>query len=208
MKRRKFIKNGLVGTIAAGMTPISLLTGRDCDLTNSDILGPYWIEAHPYRTILADPDEPGTRVYISGTVIENDCETPIQNAIVDVWHANDNGCYTLFMECDTGNPEEDPYNLRGQMLTNENGEYAFESIWPGYYGTRPKHFHYKITTPNGLELVTQCYFEGDQLINEQWEDGHSGQIIPLEETENGLIGVFDIITVSYTHLTLPTNREV
>lgn len=193
MKRRKFIKNGLVGTIAAGMTPISLLTGRDCDLTNSDILGPYWIEAHPYRTILADPDEPGTRVYISGTVIENDCETPIQNAIVDVWHANDNGCYTLFMECDTGNPEEDPYNLRGQMLTNENGEYAFESIWPGYYGTRPKHFHYKITTPNGLELVTQCYFEGDQLINAQWEDEHSGQIIPLEETENGLVGVFDII---------------
>ena len=193
MKRRKFIKNGLVGTIAAGMTPISLLTGRDCDLTNSDILGPYWIEDHPYRTILADPDEPGTRVYISGTVIENDCETPIQNAIVDVWHANDNGCYTLFMECGTGNPEEDPYNLRGQMLTNENGEYAFESIWPGYYGTRPKHFHYKITTSNGLELVTQCYFEGDQLINAQWEEDHSGQIIPLEETENGLIGVFDII---------------
>jgi hypothetical protein len=142
---------------------------------------------------LANSDEPGTRIFISGTVKANDCETPIQNGIVDVWHANDNGCYTVFQECDTGNSDEDPYNLRGKMLTNENGEYAFESIWPGYYATRPKHFHYKITTPNGLELVTQCYFEGDPQVTEQWEADHPGQIIPLDEGENGLIGIFDIV---------------
>ena len=193
MKRRQFIKTGLVGTFAAGITPLSLLKGRDCDITNSDILGPYWSEDHLYRTILANFDEPGTRIFISGTVKANDCETPIQNGVVDVWHANDNGCYTVFQECDTGNSDEDPYNLRGKMLTNENGEYAFESIWPGYYATRPKHFHYKITTPNGLELVTQCYFEGDPQVTEEWEAGHPGQIIPLEEGENGLIGIFDIV---------------
>ena len=193
MKRRQFIKTGLVGTFAAGMTPLSLLKGRDCDITNSDILGPYWSEDHLYRTILANSDEPGTLIFISGTVKANDCETPIQNGVVDVWHANDNGCYTVFQECDTGNSDEDPYNLRGKMLTNENGEYAFESIWPGYYATRPKHFHYKITTPNGLELVTQCYFEGDPQVTEEWEADHPGQIIPLEEGENRLIGIFDIV---------------
>ncbi len=193
MKRRQFIKLGLLGTAATGIAPGTFLKGRDCDLTSDDILGPYWSQNHPYRTVLAHTDEPGTRIFISGMVQANDCETPLHNAIVDVWHANDSGCYTVFQECNSGNPEEDPYNLRGQMLTNENGEYAFESIWPGHYGSRPKHFHYKITTPENQELVTQCYFEGDAQIDEQWENNHPGLIIPLEESDNGLYGVFDII---------------
>ena len=71
-------------------------------------------------------------------------ETPIQNAIVDVWHANDNGCYTVFQECQSGNSNNDPYNLRGINLYNQNGYYGFESI-NGYYAGRPRHFHYKIT---------------------------------------------------------------
>ncbi|MBT3848704.1 MAG: T9SS type A sorting domain-containing protein [Candidatus Marinimicrobia bacterium] len=191
MKRREFIKLSALGSIATGMMPTTLLASR-CDLTSADILGPFWDENHPYRTLLAHADEPGTRIFISGTVTTDDCEIPIQDAIVDVWHANDVGCYTVFQECDTGNPDDDPYNLTGQMITNENGEYAFESIWPGYYGGRPKHFHYKITTPAGLEHVTQCYFEGDSQIDEDWEEQHAGRIIPLEESENGLIGVFDI----------------
>ena len=193
MKRREFIKIGTLSTLATGAVPSALLGSRDCDLTSADILGPYWNENHPYRTILAHVDEPGTRIFISGIVTANDCEIPIENAIVDVWHANDDGCYTIFQECDGGNPENDPYNLRGQMLTNQNGEYAFESIWPGHYGNRPKHFHYKITTPDGLEHVTQCYFVGDPQINEAWEEQHAGRIIPLEEGENGLYGIFDIV---------------
>ena len=193
MKRRKFLKISALSTLATGIVPATLLGSRDCDLTSADILGPFWDENHPYRTLLAHADEPGTRIFISGTVTANDCEIPIQGAIVDVWHADDAGCYTVFQECDTGNPGEDPYNLTGQMLTNENGEYAFESIWPGYYGGRPKHFHYKITTPEGLEHVTQCYFVGDPQINEAWEEQHAGRIIPLEVGEGGLYGIFDIV---------------
>ena len=193
MKRRTFIKTGLLGAFATGITPVSLLKGRDCDTTSPDILGPYWAEDHPYRTVLANSEEPGTRVFISGTVKANDCETPIENALVDVWQANEDGCYTVFMDCDSGNSDEDPYNLRGIIVTGENGEYGFESIWPAYYSGRPRHYHYKITTPHGSELVTQCYFEGDPQITEQWEENHPGLIIPLEETENGLIGIFDII---------------
>ena len=182
-----------MGTIASGVSPPRFLKNQDCDPTSEDILGPYWIENHPYRIVLAHSEEPGTRVFISGTVKVSDCETPIQNAVVDVWHANNNGCYTVFQECDTGNPDNDPYNLRGQMLTNENGEYAFESIWPGYYGNRPKHFHYKITTPGNTELITQCYFEVDPQVDEQWEENHPGLVIPVEENEGALYGVFDIV---------------
>ena len=192
MKRRKFIKTAAFGAIGAGIIPSNLISARDCDITGDDILGPYWSEDHPFRSVLANSEEPGTRIFVSGKVTANDCETPIQNALVDVWHANNDGCYTLFQECDSGNSDNDEHNLRGIMTTDENGNYAFESIWPGYYGGRPRHFHYKITTPSGLELVTQCYFEVDPYIDDDWEQNHPGLIIDLEETENGLYGVFNI----------------
>ena len=193
MKRRRFIKTGLITTTAVSLSPLSLLKSKNCNLTSSDILGPYWTENHPNRTILANPGEPGTRIYISGSVKANDCEIPLANAIVDVWHANDNGCYTMFMECNSGNPTEDPYNLRGQMVTDENGEYAFETIWPGHYSVRPRHFHYKVTTPAGLELVTQCYFYDDPQVDDAWIENHEGLVIPLENNNDELFGVFDIV---------------
>ncbi len=193
MKRRTFLKSGIFGSIGLGMLPNSYLLGRDCVASHPDILGPYWSENHPERSVLANSEEPGVRIFMSGTVTSKDCETPIQNAIVDVWHANDDGCYTVFQECESGNTDNDLYNLRGIIVTDENGSYAFESILPGYYAGRPRHFHYKITTPSGLELVTQCYFEMDPYVDEQWEENHPGLVIPLQETEDGQIGVFDII---------------
>tara|TARA_Y100001935_G_scaffold213003_1_gene183690 strand:+ start:1327 stop:2238 length:912 start_codon:yes stop_codon:yes gene_type:complete len=193
VKRRTFIKNGILGTIGTAIIPGSILPGRDCISTHPDILGPYWSNNHPRRIILANSEEPGTRIFISGVVTADDCETPIQNALVDVWHANDNGCYSVFQECQSGNSNNDPYNLRGIISTDQYGYYGFESILPGYYAGRPRHFHYKITSPSGLELITQCYFEVDPLINEDWEQNHPGLVIPLEETENGLVGEFNIV---------------
>ena len=193
MKRRAFIKNGIMGTIGIGFMPGYTTSSRDCTKTLSDMLGPYWSPNHPERTVLANLEEPGDRIFISGVVTADDCGTPIQNASVDVWHANDEGCYTVFQGCESGNSSNDPYNLRGIIFTDQNGYYGFESILPGYYAGRPRHFHYKITSPSGLELVTQCYFEVDPLTNGEWEENYPDLVIPLEETENGLVGVFDII---------------
>ena len=66
------------------------------------------------------------RLIIFGKVTANDCQTPIPNTIVDVWQANDAGCYGISENCETGNPEEDEYNLRGRVISGLNGEYVFE----------------------------------------------------------------------------------
>ena len=153
MKRRTFIKNGILGLWVQVLCLVLYYQVGIVQLLHP-IYGPYWSPNHPQRNILANSEEPGTRIFISGIVTADDCETPIQNAIVDVWHANDDGCYTIFQECQSGNSNNDLYNLRGIIITDQNGYYTLNQYFPGITG-RPRHFHYKITSPSGLELVTQ-----------------------------------------------------
>ena len=186
------IKSGI--TVGSAVFLPKLIFSQDCNLTTDDIMGPYFIEGAPVRTILAHPDEPGQRLYIDGRVLQSDCETPISGAMIEVWHANDAGCYSYNFECTTGNPEDDEYNLRGKMVSSENGQYSFETILPGIYANRPMHIHIKITTPDNQVLVSQLYFEGDELCDtDPWCNGADDRILSLEEDSNSLHGEIDLI---------------
>lgn len=182
MSRRRFLASAGATALTAAFLPRNAFAG--CDLTSSDILGPYHVPDAPFRTVLASADEPGTRLFISGRVLASDCATPIQGAIVDVWHARDDGCYSVVHNC----PDEDPFNCRGQMLTNGSGDYAYETILPGYYAGRPKHVHYIVSPPEGPSLTTQLYFEIDPESEGQSPD----LIIPLEMIDGAWHGVFDV----------------
>ncbi len=186
LSRREFL-------VRAGLTTVSAAFGFDrvlagCDPTPSDILGPYHADDHPLRTVLCSEDQVGTRMFITGRVVGSDCVTPVEGAIVDVWQADDTGCYSIFQSCG----DDDPFNLRGQMLTDANGEYAYESILPGYYTGRPRHVHYIVSPPEGDSLTTQLYFEDDPQSNNQ----PAALRIPLEEIDGQLYGVFDV-TLDY-----------
>jgi len=167
---------------------------NECSLTTDDILGPYYFEDAPFRSVIADENEPGQRLFISGTVKQNDCEDSISGSLIELWQANDEGCYGIVENCDTGNPENDYFNLRGKFFSDINGNYTFESILPGYYGSRPRHLHIKITTPDEEVLVSQLYFENDPYCeNDPWCQDADGRIISLEENEFGLYGDIDLI---------------
>ena len=193
LSRREFIKLSSLVTAGGILLPKILLT-QECDLTTSDILGPYYNSNAPFRTYLASPDEPGTPITISGIITAQDCEAPLANILVEVWHANDDGCYSINQICDTGNFINDEFNLRGKMLTNEDGYYEFHTIQPGHYQNRPKHFHIKFTAPDDTTLVTQIYFEGDPYIeSDPWAQNAVDRILSLTQIENGLIGEFNIV---------------
>ncbi|HIO40911.1 MAG TPA: hypothetical protein EYN29_05100, partial [Candidatus Marinimicrobia bacterium] len=193
ISRSEFI---VKGGVLAGSTVLlpTLVLGQECDLTTDDIMGPYFVEDAPIRTVIAHPDEPGQRLYISGRILQNDCETPISGAMLEVWQANDAGCYSINLECTTGNPENDEYNLRGKMFSNTNGQYAFETILPGNYASRPMHIHIKITTPDGEILVSQIYFDSDPLCDtDPWCQDAGERILALQEDSSGLQGQLDIV---------------
>ncbi len=188
MKRRNILKllplSGTIPFFGFRLTENPPTTG--C-ATTSDIEGPFYIADAPATTSLAPIGAAGEVCFITGTVYYNDCTTPIKNALVDVWHANDGGGY-----------EDDHY--RGRVWTDDGGNYSFRTILPGKYLNgnqfRPRHFHYKVSKDGNNELTTQIYFEGDTSIPiDPWASNESAaeRIIPLtvDDYEN-LHGVANI----------------
>lgn len=185
MKRRKALKTFVSASFLPFM-PFSLFAKEEC-ITTNDILGPYFIEGTPNITNIAPEIAGVPRLFITGTVYAKDCVTPIPNALIDVWQANDEGAY-------------EDINYRGKVYTDEGGNYAFESIQPGKYlngsSYRPSHIHYKVQYLNNPEFVTQLYFEGDTSIDgDPWASSPSAvdRIITLtNDNNNNANGVFDI----------------
>lgn len=207
--RRQFLRNTSLAALSITALPLGL-SGKgysganvpakalDCDPTTLDFYGtgPFYTAnpPSPANNLLASLEEPGTRLVISGRVVNLACEEFIANTVIDVWHATDAGQYD-----NTG------YNLRGQFLSNDQGFYFFETIMPGKYlnGSRfrPAHIHFKVTPPGFPTLTTQLYFAGDTDIPEDAAASiTSGQfdatnrIIELTEDEDGkLNGNWDIV---------------
>ncbi|MFK7947048.1 MAG: hypothetical protein AB8G11_05615 [Saprospiraceae bacterium] len=163
----------------------------DCETTN-DILGPFYRENAPIQYDMTFENLKGSVIELKGKVYQSDCETVIENALVEIWH------------CDTeGNYDNDSadYKHRARWKTDENGKYAFKTILPGKYLNgqlfRPAHIHFRVTAVNQKELISQIYFHGDPHIQEDhWASQQKAQhrILPiiLEDTSGNLAVNFDI----------------
>lgn len=202
--RRKFLRNASLTALSVGalakvtQANPSTKSSGGCNATTLDYYGegPFYTNNPPTieNNQLAAANEVGTRMIISGVVRTLDCSEIIPNTIVDVWHANDPGEY-----------DNSGYNLRGKMLSNAQGFYMFETIYPGKYLNgavyRPSHIHFKITPPGFSTLTTQLYFEGDaDLTTDPASSITSGtydatdRIIALTDNGQGILeGTWDII---------------
>tara|TARA_B100001750_G_scaffold205025_1_gene181793 strand:+ start:587 stop:1546 length:960 start_codon:yes stop_codon:yes gene_type:complete len=208
--RRQFLKNTSLSLLSFVTIPTILQSTSSkvplskkksvssCDQSTEDAYGqgPFYTVNAPFiqNNQLANINELGTRIIISGQVYNLECSEVIPNTEIDIWHAND-----------AGNYDNVGYNLRGKVTTNSQGFYVFESIKPGLYlnGSifRPSHIHFKITPPGFNTLITQLYFAGDPYIpTDAAASITSGsfdatnRIIPLVANSNGeLEGTWDII---------------
>src|SRR5690349_21768031 len=134
LPRREFFRRAMYASASMLFLPAYLRagnSGNDCVMTSPDILGPYYKANAPYRVMLAAESEPGEKLIISGVAYAKDCVTPVPGVLIDVWGANDQGCYDNLVECSPRS--DDTFNLRGRMLTNDKGEYSFTTVKPGRY---------------------------------------------------------------------------
>lgn len=207
--RRSFLKNTSLAALGLGIIP-HISKGNPAPKSDEELLfvgcipttldlygeGPFYTDNPPQmqNNLLALKSETGTKLTISGRVMNLDCTAYLANTEIDVWHANDAGAY-----------DNEGFNLRGKTYTNSEGFYLFETVKPGKYLNgnqyRPSHIHFKITAEGQDTLTTQLYFEGDSDIPADAAASvtsgtynASNRIIPLTEDENGnLEGYWDIV---------------
>jgi hypothetical protein len=123
--------------------------GDDDEPTPAETEGPFFKPRSPQRTSLLEPGIPGTRVVLTGRVYSRDCR-PLPGVLVDFWHADGDGEY-----------DNVGFKLRGHQLTDAAGRYRLETVVPGLYPGRTRHFHVKVQAPHRPVLTTQLYFPGE-----------------------------------------------
>jgi protocatechuate 3,4-dioxygenase beta subunit len=174
----------------AGMGPTTTTTltlpatpacGDDDDEpTIAQTEGPFFTPNSPERTSLLEDGMQGVYMLVSGQVLGTDC-LPIAGALVDFWHADANGVY-----------DNQGYTLRGHQFTDANGRYQLETIMPGNYTGRTRHFHVKVQRPNGPVLTTQLYFP-DEASNATDGIFDERLLMTMLLAESGVHGEFNFV---------------
>ncbi len=108
---------------------------------------------------------------LTGSVLTTACQ-PVAQALLDVWHADQEGNY-----------DNQGYRLRGHLFTDAQGRYRLETIVPGLYSGRTRHLHVKVQARRpGPVLTTQLYLPGE-LANDR--DGTFRPELLMEVREVG-----------------------
>jgi len=196
MDRKKFLLTSSLAVLGLSTygSVVKFPNGKfngDCETTN-DILGPFYRPDAPLRSDLTYEGIEGSLIELNGIVYGSDCITPLKEAMIEIWQCNAKGEY---------DNDSNQYHLRGRLITDASGKYAFTTIIPGKYMNgklyRPSHIHFRITEKNSKELISQVYFKGDpQIAQDPWASKPQAELRTLEiipqNTSGNLRVNFDI----------------
>ncbi|QPT38963.1 Catechol 1,2-dioxygenase [Oligella ureolytica] len=163
--------------------------------TERMIEGPLYVAGAPvekgYARLDDGSDKNGHLLLMHGVVYGAD-GNPLPNAQVEVWHANTKGFYSHFDP--TG--EQQPFNMRRTIITDDQGRYKFRSILPagygcppdgptqqllnqlGRHGNRPAHLHFFISADGHRKLTTQINIDGDPYVNDDFAFAVHDDLVP------------------------------
>lgn len=198
-------QSGQIGLITAGLGFDRLLDIRADEAdqnagraggTPRAIEGPLYVAGAPLsqREVRVDEGEPKGEVFVmEGQVLDLEGKA-VANALIDVWHANEQGGYSHFF------PGMQPYELRRRIQTDAQGHYRFRSFLPpgyaippnsptselfavlGRHGNRPAHIHFLVAAPGIRTLTTQINIPGDTFIDDDFAFAtRDGLIVALEK---------------------------
>ena len=152
----------------------------DHGVTHPQTPGPYFKPQSPQRASLLEPGMPGTRIVVEGTVLGRDCK-PVPRALLDFWQADARGDY-----------DNAGFRLRGHQFTDDAGRYRLETVVPGIYPGRTRHFHVNVQAPGRPVLTTQLYFPGEPL-NQRDGIFDRDLVMKIRDAEGGKIAGFVFI---------------
>jgi protocatechuate 3,4-dioxygenase beta subunit len=120
----------------------------DTDMTPPQTEGPFYTSGTPSKRDFR-VDGAGQPINLFGFVVDRDCR-PQRNVLIDLWHADDAGAY-----------DNSGFRFRGHQVTDAEGRFIFETILPGEYPGRTRHYHVKLAANRQVLLTTQLYFPDD-----------------------------------------------
>jgi protocatechuate 3,4-dioxygenase beta subunit len=136
----------VVATQPAALAATPSCGDDDDEPTLAQTEGPYFTPNSPERASLLEAGLDGPVISLTGYVLTPDC-APVPGALLDFWHADAQGVY-----------DNEGYRCRGHQFADDQGRYTLETVVPGLYPGRTRHFHVKVQRPNGPVLTTQLYF--------------------------------------------------
>lgn len=149
--RRRLAAAGLALLVAPGIA-----RAQQCRITPRDALGPFYKPDMPARAELCASGSGGAgKLVVTGRVLGMPHCTPLADALVEVWQADERGHYSQV----GAKPDDPGCLLRGAMRTDSEGAYRYATVLPGDYPGRPRHIHYRVSHARYATLVTQLYFD-------------------------------------------------
>ncbi len=117
------------------------------------------VNARESEIAIAAPDEPGTRLLVSGRVIDDEHGEPIAGARVYLFHTDDRGLYAD----DGGNTNA---RLFGYLVSDPEGRFEVRTIVPASYPETQvtRHVHYVIEAPGFRASTSEFVFTDDPLL--------------------------------------------
>lgn len=168
--------------------------------TKGSILGPYY---QPGQQKLGSTcqlprrdDEKGTPLVLEGQVRDVD-GTPLGGSEVDIWHADSDGYYSGFA------PHVPDGNLRGVVVTDEDGRFAISTIQPapyqiphdgptgqlieaaGWHPWRPAHLHIQVRAEGHRNITTQLYFAGGDYLGSDVAEATKPELVIDPKDDGG-----------------------
>lgn len=204
--RRKFLRNASYGTITlttAGTFAYNLISitaealAENHTLTPRQTEGPFYPDKLPFDTDnnllnINDSTIPaaGEITHLTGHIL-NSAGGPISNAVVEIWHVDNNGIY-LHTRCPNQDKRDRNFQGYGRTITGSSGEYSFLTIKPVPYDLgvkRTPHIHFIVRKGDKRLLTTQMYIKGHP-----WnERDFIFQRIPGKEAREAVLVDFETI---------------
>jgi protocatechuate 3,4-dioxygenase beta subunit len=154
--------------------------GKQLELTQEETAGPFFRPNSPLKADFRESNLTGEPIKVSGFVL-NRRGKPIVGALLDFWHADGDGEYDL-----------KAFRCRGHQFSDADGRYALETIVPGLYPGRTRHYHVRLQAAHGPSLSTQLYFPGEAR-NESDSLFRPDLLLKIRETKSVRLATFNFV---------------
>jgi protocatechuate 3,4-dioxygenase beta subunit len=154
--------------------------GEQLVLTPEETAGPFFRPNSPLRNNFREPGVSGQPMIVTGFVLDRNGK-PIPGVLLDFWHADGNGAYDL-----------QGFRCRGHQFSDSDGRYMLQTVMPGLYPGRTRHYHVRLQAAHGPVLTTQLYFPGEAR-NESDSLFKRDLLVKLRENKAGELATFNFV---------------